>query len=89
MELCTTENNNMQLVRGLYGSEFEKNKSCAFCTHHHCYLTVKQLRRHDCLAKQCNYLKKNESHNWWHQREVTKKRKERKERLDYTHREAT
>ena len=73
------EKTNVQLVNGLYGSKFEKNKACGFCQHHHCYLTVKQLRQHECLKKQCNYLRKNESHDWWRQRSVMKqKRKEKK-----------
>ena len=70
---------NVKLVKGLYGSEFDQKRACGFCTHHHCYLTVKQLRQHECLKKQCNYLRKNDEHNWWHQRDVIKqKRKEKK-----------
>ena len=81
MELCVEEKN-VQLVKGLYGSEFEKSRACAYCQHHHCRLTVKQIRQHECLKKQCNYLKKNETHDWWRQREVTKqRRKDRKESL--------
>ena len=73
----------MEIVKGLYGSEFEKSRSCGYCLHHHKHLTVKQLRQHDCLQKQCFYLIKNEEHNWWKQRENTKnKRKARKERLE-------
>ena len=69
----------MENVRGLYGSEFDKSRACAYCTHHHCYLTVKQARQHECLKKQCHYLKKNEEHDWWRQREAMKqKKKERK-----------
>lgn len=48
------------VVKGLYGSEFEKNRACAFCQKHLYYLTVKQVRQHNCLGKQCWYLKKNE-----------------------------
>ena len=82
MENCSTylsEKEEIQLVKGLYGSEFDKNRACAFCKHHLYYLTVKQVRQHNCLGKQCNYLRKNENHDWWRQREVTKqRRKERK-----------
>lgn len=83
MRNCDTylsENEEVKLVKGLYGSEFDKNRACGYCVHHHKYLTVKQVRQHNCLGKQCWYLKKNESHDWWRQREVMKqKRKERKE----------
>lgn len=69
---------NLQLVKGLYGSEFDKNRSCAFCKYHHCHLTVKQVKQHECLKKQCYYLNKNEEHSWWKQREVIKQRKKAK-----------
>ena len=68
----------MELVRGLYGSEFDKSRACGFCKHHHCYLTVKQVRQHECLQKQCYYLNKNENHQWWHQRELAKQKKKEK-----------
>ena len=70
----------METVKGLYGSEFDKSRACGFCKHHNKFLTVKQVRQHECLQKQCWHLQKNEEHNWWHQRDVVKqKRKERKE----------
>lgn len=73
----------MQLVRGLYGSEFNKHRACAFCSHHRCYLTVKQVKQHECLRKQCWYLRRNEEHDWWRQREVMKqKKKEKKKRIN-------
>lgn len=55
----------------------------AWCSHHHCYMTVKQMRHKECLKKQCNYLKRNEDHEYWRQRELTKqRRKARKEQLN-------
>ena len=58
------------------------NNVAAYCKHHHCGMTVKQIKAKNCLGKQCWYLQKNESHEWWKQREITKqKRKERKERI--------
>lgn len=55
----------------------------AYCKHHDCYMTVKQMRCKECLQKQCRYLTKNENHQFWRQRELTKqKRKNRKERLN-------
>lgn len=73
----------METVKGLYGSEFDKCRSCGYCVHHRKYLTVKQLKQHDCLKKQCFHLIKNTEHNWWKQRENKKaKRVARKIRLD-------
>ena len=68
----------MEIVRGLYGSEFDKRRACAYCTHHSCHLTVKHVRQHDCLKKQCHYLKKNNEHSWWQQREVMKQKRKAK-----------
>ena len=52
---------------------------CAYCKLHHCSMTVKQMRAKGCLQKQCWHLMKNEQHQYWRQREVTKqKRKDRK-----------
>ena len=73
----------MELVKGLYGSEFDKCRSCGYCHHHRKHLTVKQLKQHECLQKQCNHLQKNEEHGWWKQRAKRKQRRiERKLRLD-------
>ena len=69
----------MKVVKGLYGSEFDACRSCGYCKRHHKHLTVKMLKQHDCLNKQCWHLVKNEKHQWWEQRELIKmKRKERK-----------
>lgn len=46
-------------------------------------MTVRQITCKNCLGKRCEYLEKNEEHQWWHQREVMKqKRKKRKEDLN-------
>jgi hypothetical protein len=48
---------------------------CAYCKLHKCSLTVKQVRQKNCLGKQCWYLRKYPSHEWWKQREVLKQKK--------------
>ena len=59
------------------------NNCCAYCRHHHCSMTVKQMKAKGCLQKQCWYLVKNEQHQYWQQREATKqKRKDRREMLN-------
>ena len=59
------------------------NNCCAYCRHHRCSMTVKQMKAKGCLQKQCWYLVKNEQHAYWRQREVTKqKRKDRKEMIN-------
>ena len=73
----------MEIVKGLYGSNFEKNRACGYCSHHNCHLTVKQLKQHECLKKQCWHLTKNEAHDWWRHREaINQKRKTRKSKYE-------
>ena len=70
----------MTKVSGLYSSRIEKSKACGWCAYHRKYLTVKQLKAHKCLQKNCDRLIKYESHEWWRQRERAKaKRKANKE----------
>ena len=55
----------------------------AICPYHQCYLTVKEMKKHDCLKKQCSYLQRIEGHSYWVQRDVAKKkRKSRKEAFE-------
>ena len=54
------------------------NNVAAWCTHHKCGITVKQMRSKECLKKQCHYLKKNENHEYWQQRERLKQKKKAK-----------
>ena len=51
---------------------------CAYCKHHKCSLTVKQVRQKNCLGKGCWHLKKYESHEWWKQRAALKQKKKNK-----------
>lgn len=52
---------------------------CAYCKLHQCAMTMKQLRKKECLKKQCWHLDKIKEHPVWKQREHMKKlRKERK-----------
>lgn len=50
----------------------ESNNVAAYCKHHHCGITVKQMKAKKCLQKQCNYFVKNEQHDHWRQREWIK-----------------
>ena len=61
----------------------ESNNCCAYCQHHGCNMTVRQMKAKNCLGKQCWYLVKNEEHNYWKQREVMKqKRRDRKQMIN-------
>lgn len=55
----------------------------AYCKHHHCGMTVKQMKCKNCLGKNCWYLQKNEDHPYWKQKEIIKqKRKDRKQKIE-------
>ena len=57
---------------------------CAYCQLHDCGVTVKQMKKKQCLQKQCRHLQKNENHQIWRQRERTKAlRKAKKMALAY------
>lgn len=73
----------MQLVRGFYGSEFSKNRVCAFCKKHHLYMTPQQMSQRKCLRRQCGAFEKCESHPIWHQREVMKQKKKAKKQVNH------
>lgn len=66
---------NTQMLYGLYGSHVNRTKAVGYCRHHCAALTAKTLKGHECLKKQCNYLKKYEDNDYWRQREVVKTRK--------------
>lgn len=71
-----------QTLHGLYGSQVSRNKAVGYCKHHCAALTVKTLKGHECLKKQCNALKKYEDHDFWRQHEQKRElRKARKEQL--------
>lgn len=59
------------------------NNCCAYCKLHHCSMTVKQMKRKNCLGKKCWHLVKKEDHQFWKQKAAIKnKRKERKQMLN-------
>ena len=59
------------------------NNCCAYCKLHKCSMTAKQMKKKECLKKQCWHLVKNEGHQYWLQREaIKKKRKSRKQAIN-------
>lgn len=53
-----------EIVNVLYGSQTELRHCCGYCKRKGKYLTVKQLKKHECLGKQCQYLDKIQ-HRFW------------------------
>jgi hypothetical protein len=70
--------NKTQTLHGLYGSQISRNKAVGYCYHHCAALTVKTLKGHQCLGKQCHSLKKYEDHDFWRQYEQKKELKKAK-----------
>jgi hypothetical protein len=74
------EMNNVETLPGLYGSEISKNRAVGFCTFHNAALTVKTMKGHNCLGKQCDALERYTEHDFWRQHEQKKEmRKARKQ----------
>ena len=72
--------NKTQTLHGLYGSQIGRSKAVGYCYYHCAALTVKTLKGHNCLGKQCNALKRYENHDYWRQRAQKKElRKTKKE----------
>lgn len=74
--------NGTQLLHGLYGSKVSRTKAVGYCRYHCAALTVKTLKGHECLKKQCNALKKYEEHSYWTEREVMKSRKKTRKEMN-------
>ena len=72
----------MNDVRGLYGAQIQKCRACGYCHYHKKYLTVKMVKAHQCLQKQCNALQKYEEHEWWKQRNLLKQRKKANKQIN-------
>lgn len=69
----------LKMVKNIYGNELS-GTPVAYCfyKHHRGYLTVKNLKKHECLRKQCPCLKKLPSPYWEKREAVKQKRRERK-----------
>lgn len=61
-----------ELKKTLYGGE-SKNV-CAYCKRKGCYMTVKQVKKKNCLKKECHHLDKKD-HEWWIQRALLKQKR--------------
>lgn len=62
-----------EMKKILYGGA--SNNVCAYCKRKGCYMTVKQVKKKECLKKECHHLDKKEDHEWWKQRELLKQKK--------------
>ena len=60
-------------MKTIYGGE-PKNPP-AYCRKHCGYVTVSEMKRHECLKKQCRHLCKYD-HPYWKQRETLKQKKQ-------------
>ena len=66
---------NVEMLNGLYGSQISKNRAVGYCCYHNAALTVKTMKGHECLKKQCDALKKYSEHDFWRQHEQKKERR--------------
>lgn len=73
--------NKTEMLYGLYGSYISRNKAVGYCHYHKAALTVKTMKCHECLKKQCDALKKYEEHDFWRQHEQKKERRRAKKQM--------
>lgn len=74
------EEKTIDMMPGLYGSEILKSRAVGYCHYHKAALTVKTMKCHECLRKQCDALEKYSEHDFWRQHEQKKElRKARKQ----------
>jgi hypothetical protein len=62
-----TGENTSEMINGLYGSVISKSRAVGYCPYHKAALTVKTMKRHQCLKKQCSALERYEEHDFWRQ----------------------
>lgn len=73
--------NKTEMLNGLYGSTISRNRAVGYCYFHKAALTVKTMKGHGCLGKQCDALKKYEEHDFWRQHEQKKERRKAKKQM--------
>lgn len=73
--------NKTEMLHGLYGSYVSRNKAVGYCYYHKAAMTVKTMKCHECLKKQCDALKKYEEHDFWRQHEQKKERRKARKQM--------
>lgn len=63
------------MLRSLYNTEISEKRCVGYCKRHHCYMTDTQLKRKECLKKQCRALERYEHEFWKHREFIKMKRK--------------
>jgi hypothetical protein len=75
---------NTQMLHGLYGSQINRAKAVGYCKKHGAHLTVNTMKKHECLKKNCNHLKKHEENSYWAEREKIKEEKKIKRQIMFS-----
>ena len=57
----------------IYGGR--PDNPAAYCHLHRGSLSVRELRRKNCLGKQCRHFERNDSHPFWRERERIKQKR--------------
>lgn len=62
-----TNNDEREYVPTLGKCKLKKEKACAYCNYHNCYLSAKQIRNRECINKNCQHLQKIPNPFWENQ----------------------
>lgn len=85
----TEQGGSLRTPHGFYGAE-DLTDTAAYCRKHRKAMTVRVLRKRNCLGRQCHWLVKHPEHPFWsEQAERKEKRRERKRRLEEQYLEIT
>ena len=68
------------MLQSLYNTEISEKRAIGYCRRHHRYLSSTQLKKKQCLGKQCTHLEKRE-HEFWKQREFIKNKREQRKMM--------
>ncbi len=80
VEVSCSRDGSLETWYGLYGSWIDKKHCVGYCKFHKCYMTFKQIKKKQCLQKQCGALERL-PHQFWKQREIKKQKKKDKKNI--------
>lgn len=61
------------------------NNPCGYCRLHRCLMSVKMVKKKDCIGKHCKHLSK-KKHSFWKQKNANKMAKKNKIMISFTYR---
>lgn len=70
--------NDDDLVRTLNNTKARYSRVLGYCYYHHCWITITQYKKRQCVLKNCHHFRKEENSVYWQQLKKKKLRKKNK-----------